>query len=961
MTINRKKTAIALAISSAIFLSACNDDDNHNTGSNPPDPTTSAPLTLTAMDGYIKNAFICADVNENNACEASEIIRDLNGNYVVTNTAGKVDTHISLEADALLKKHTLMIATVRTFDSNSDIFSEDMDLPGNSMNPISLRAPAGSKLISPITDLVVAKMNVGVDEGEVQTREPKMTKEQAQKEVVAALAEIDSEKLLTEEMLYGDYLIDKSNPEANRQMLAKRSHKVAQILAESKSNARSDALFDKYSDNVIALATDAVKDMNNDEVADLTYKPYVPVGISGAGAEVIENKKVRFNQANMLKLQSKLADLTGLSGVVGQWDESIIYIDDLNDSVTDAVGIEALISDLDDQDHSKFHDIFISNKENLELLNLRAEFIHKKDSDAINRDHIKISRINKDEAVSGGTYSILISTNDLNFKGDEISVTDENEISHPVMTTSITKLIFTVDNDNVKPIINHEKLLQLQKEIKNWGLKEGEIINSTSIDLDGLFIDTNGDQSFEYTTDLNIPGVTLIKNSDTHYTLSGMPYFPIKNKRVTIIAKDIGGLETVANFHVTVKVNSGNNNLVDEVTKANSIWYQWITKTDEGVSKAYCQGIKLNKENNYIGNYLSIANPGSCPSEMEFNAKKITGYWKADKSTIVLTSDSGTERSFSGLENDTESELASITTFEKLMQPKVRVLDDSNLQIDEETEINGVTLYKGYEVAQKSWESATAVSYIKDNPVIAVNGFKRSASDLTQTYADVPVSFIDTKCDSLGLAPKQENKLNTNNDFSNMVWSDITAILNDKLVTVTKVTALDLKKGEINYCRVDLRVSNADQSIKLGDNLAMHFIAKDDTSNSDMVISGFADRRIDIQPKYNLNEILNSEDSINGINILSNEEGSTPIYHLIHLNGKKPSLTVFSDKTDNSPIEGIEYKTYNSENTIYQFDRLINEERELITIWSDDDLKVKITLNHDQPEVEYDIKSKESE
>ena len=101
MTINRKKTAIALAISSALFLSACNDDDNHNTGGDPA-PGSSAPLTLTAMDGYIKNAFICADVNENNACEASEIIRDLNGNYVVTNSAGKIDTHISLEADALL-------------------------------------------------------------------------------------------------------------------------------------------------------------------------------------------------------------------------------------------------------------------------------------------------------------------------------------------------------------------------------------------------------------------------------------------------------------------------------------------------------------------------------------------------------------------------------------------------------------------------------------------------------------------------------------------------------------------------------------------------------------------------------------------------------------------------------------------------------------------------------------------
>ena len=102
MKINRKKTALARAISSTLILSACGGDDNHFTDDNPA-PSTSAQLTLTAMDGYIKNALVCADSNENGQCETTEIVRDLNNNYVLTNDKGKIDTQISLDTDALLK------------------------------------------------------------------------------------------------------------------------------------------------------------------------------------------------------------------------------------------------------------------------------------------------------------------------------------------------------------------------------------------------------------------------------------------------------------------------------------------------------------------------------------------------------------------------------------------------------------------------------------------------------------------------------------------------------------------------------------------------------------------------------------------------------------------------------------------------------------------------------------------
>ena len=946
MTINRKKTAIALAISSAIFLSACNDDDNHNTGSDPA-PGSSAPLTLTAMDGYIKNAFICADVNENNACEASEIIRDLNGNYVVTNTAGKVDTHISLEADALLKKHTLMIATVRTFDSDSDIFSEDMDLPEHSMNPITLRAPAGSKMISPITDLVVAKMNIGENLEGAEIRAPKMGKEQAQKEVVTALKEIDPDKLLTQNMLYSDYLIDKSDPEASRQMLAKRSHKVAQILAESKSNATSDALFDKYSDEVLKLATTAVAQLTETELDDKNYKPYVSVGKKGTGDGLIINEKVTFNQENMKVLAKMLVEEKGIAGIVGQWDKSIINLSGLTGELN-RVGIEALITDQDDVNHEILHQIVVANKTKLKDNNLDVHFDHL-------NDNLIISRLLPDEEIPGGEYSILISTNDLNADAKRIIVTDEQEVPHDVLTTSMTELKFIVENENLAPKINEEKRLLIVKQIEDLNLTQGETVQYTKIDIEGLFTDENGGNlaySYEIT---DLPeGIILEDLNDTQVAISGMPVVSAKEIIVKIIAKDVGELTTTATLNFDIA--EGNSDLIDTVTKPNSIWYQWITKTDDGVSKAYCQGIKLTSDvYGYNGHYVAISTPDTCPSEKEFIIRKISGTWQADNSMLLMTSNEGAEMRFTGVKSHIETSLPSITTFEMLIKPWVYKLSDGTLNILNSTQLNGVTLYEGYDVAQKSWNDATASSYIAGQAVIALNRFTRSPADQNVPYADVSVFFNNTKCAKIGITlTESENK---EFPLSKTIWSKITATFKDKSMDLPLIQAYQ----DDHRCHTMFRF-NVEEDIKLGDNLAMTFIAKDSTSNSDMVISGFADRNIFVRPKYDLDISAYP----NGITIFDkddddrNKDDDDPIYYLKQDKEENPllkDLNLDKDKKENNEkwIKGIEYKAENSK-SIYQFETKEEGKRKIITIWSDKKKHVSIDDGNNESPIEYRYK-----
>ena len=851
MKINRKKTRIALAISSALILSACGSDGNSGSGSG-----TSAQLTLTAMDGYIKNALVCADSNENGQCETTEIVRDLNGNYVITNDKGKIDTQISLDTKDLLKKHTMIIATLRSFDPESDIFSEDMDLPEQSMNPIVLRAPAGSSMVSPITDLVVAKMQGAEEDEQPGVRAPKMNKTQAQKEVLAALDGIDPDKLLTKEMLYGDYLLDKNLTDEGRKLLAQKNHKVAQIIFESKANAKSDALFDKYAEDVTTIAVAAVSDMSPNLLEDTAHKPYVAVGTNGASSKLVLNKKVKFNKDNMALLALELGKVEGLNGTHEQWEDRIIYLDVLTglDEDTRRDGIEALITDKDDAAHDEFHDIYISNKTKLAKSNLLVKFQHATEV-GVNRDHILISRADKSKGVPGGTYSILISTNDLNEEGQVIKVTDENDAAFQVVSTSVTPLLFTVTNENIAPEVNDKKLQEINQEIAGWALKQGDIMTSRTLDLNGLFTDINGDSAFEYSMDFNIPGITVSNSSGSIFEISGQPFVSGEGKIITFSAKDNGGLETTA--EITVNIDEGENRLVETLTQSDSIWYQWLSKKDsDNQVSLYCQGIKLTADNyGYNGKYLLAESKEKCPKVVDFMkaegaaaAAVKAGTWTANNLELTLINNEFKKIHFEGIFSHLDSTPQNITVFEKLIQPRMRMLSEGELKIDETSKYKGVTLYNGYEAAEKSQQEGTAISLINNRSVIATADATHEKHSNTNEKMTFNVSF-NANCEALGFKPLENTKSYTFDRFEK-----IQAIVEGKAYDVDLIEPLqpapEAKNTETENCLVNFSMGDFSglEGFAFNQPLAMNFVAKEGSNDSDMLINGLFDKGGDITP-----------------------------------------------------------------------------------------------------------------
>jgi len=71
-----------------IFLTACGGGGGDSSSSTTP-PPPSKNISGTIVDGYIKDAKICLDINNNSQCDDNEpyTISDENGNYTLSVTA----------------------------------------------------------------------------------------------------------------------------------------------------------------------------------------------------------------------------------------------------------------------------------------------------------------------------------------------------------------------------------------------------------------------------------------------------------------------------------------------------------------------------------------------------------------------------------------------------------------------------------------------------------------------------------------------------------------------------------------------------------------------------------------------------------------------------------------------------------------------------------------------------------
>ena len=138
---------VSVAVATLIALTACGGGSSTSptsTGgatSNPSTPST--PVTVTVMDGLIRNAKVCVDSNNNNACDAGEIQGSTDANGQVT---------LSIPTDSL--GAAKIVANVGT---------DAVDVDNGAVpTAFTMTAPATggtTAVVSPLTTMVQSKMD----------------------------------------------------------------------------------------------------------------------------------------------------------------------------------------------------------------------------------------------------------------------------------------------------------------------------------------------------------------------------------------------------------------------------------------------------------------------------------------------------------------------------------------------------------------------------------------------------------------------------------------------------------------------------------------------------------------------------------------------------------------------------------------------------------------------------------
>ncbi|MDO6684971.1 MULTISPECIES: Ig domain-containing protein [unclassified Agarivorans] len=282
-----KKVSL-LTAAVALALSGCGSDSNDS-------PSSPSLFTVTAIDGYLANA----DVYAGDSCELRVGATDDKG-------------ELSLSAEHADKTICIKAIAGVTVDSNRGVVVDEFELA----------APAGSAVVSPMTNLVVEQM----------IADDSLSQEQAEAAVVDSFNSEDSDVVYTEQDIFGDYieaaesgdekaeavnivgetLVDNDDvldPSEQLKVIEDVSKETSEIIADPAKD------LEHYSPVVVVDPT------NGYEKVETNYRPYVdleqlpaPVSIE-LGESVDQDVSLYFNDANEADVLSYSMDAfdSGLS------------------------------------------------------------------------------------------------------------------------------------------------------------------------------------------------------------------------------------------------------------------------------------------------------------------------------------------------------------------------------------------------------------------------------------------------------------------------------------------------------------------------------------------------------------------------------------------------------------------------------------------------------------------------
>ena len=231
------KNVSLLAASISLALTGCGSSDS--------DSSTSTELrTITAMDGYFKNAIVFVDKNDNG-------ILNIGTDTLLGMTDEQGQLKIAKETKGVIAIKTLTSGdtSLESFPEYKNKYTVDMDHPEQTISKaVVLRAPENSPVISPITDLVAIEM-----------KKSNKTETEAQDSIKTALG------LAADAELYIDFVEGEDKDS--------KLHKTAQILMASKAADESN-----YESNPIEFAQkvdEIVESLDTEKLEDDNYKPVV--------------------------------------------------------------------------------------------------------------------------------------------------------------------------------------------------------------------------------------------------------------------------------------------------------------------------------------------------------------------------------------------------------------------------------------------------------------------------------------------------------------------------------------------------------------------------------------------------------------------------------------------------------------------------------------------------------------
>ena len=239
-----------LAASVAIALSGCGGSDGGSS-----DGATPGGIVITAIDGYLENAQVWVDTNDNLKLDSEDKQLDSN-----TNANGEITLPNEYKDKAIFIK----AIAGQTIDKTRGLVTSDFDLA----------ATAGATVVSPMTNMVVEQMEANSS----------LTLEQAQENVVDSVTASGLEA--SNELIFGDYIADDSQE-------AEALNVIGETLVDNSNISVEQQL---QLTNAVAEETKKVIDDPTESLED--FSPVVEVPEDGGAPIVTPNSRPVHDQAN---------------------------------------------------------------------------------------------------------------------------------------------------------------------------------------------------------------------------------------------------------------------------------------------------------------------------------------------------------------------------------------------------------------------------------------------------------------------------------------------------------------------------------------------------------------------------------------------------------------------------------------------------------------------------------------